>query len=122
MTTRRRKQKPELLGVHGIVLASADPAKLARRWTALTGLEPLRRTRREILLGGPALFVLIRKVAGSTDRIEEVHLAVKEIAVTRRKTNRDPVGGDSWKKSLGDLEVVMRQFRRAPARTWRRRS
>jgi hypothetical protein len=118
----RRKAKPELLGIHGIVFRSADPPADARRWTEITGLEPLRRTRREIVLGGPELFVVVRKATPrSVEGLEEVHLAVEDIGVTRRKASPDPLGGDSWKKRLSGFDLVMRQFRRPPARIWRRK-
>jgi hypothetical protein len=121
----KRKAKPvaaELLGFHGVVFRSADPAALARRWTELTGLEPLRKSRREIVLGGPELFVVLRKAARSeAEGLAELHIAVKEIDVPRRKARPDPLGGDSWGKTLGGFDLVVRQFRRPPARGWRRK-
>lgn len=115
----RRRPPPKLLGIHGVVLRSADPTALARRWTELTGMEPLRRSRREIVLGGPELFVILRK--GGADAVEELHLAVKEIAATRRRTRPDPLGGDSWEKSLGAFSLIVREFRRPPSLRWRRK-
>ena len=118
----RRKAKPELLGIHGIVFRSADPPADARRWTELTGLTTLRKTRREIVLGGPELFIVLRRATRtSAEGLEEIHLAVKDIALTRRKSSPDPLGGDSWRKHLSDIELVMRQFRRPPAPAWRRK-
>ena len=117
-----RKARPELLGFHGLVLRSADPAALARRFTELTGLEPLRKSDREIVLGGPELFVVLRKPALSeADGLVELHLAVKEIDVLRGKAQPDPLGGDSWKKTLGGFDLVLRQFRRPAAPSWRRK-
>jgi hypothetical protein len=117
VTRSGKKLRPEPLGIHGLVFSSARPASLARRWIELTGLKPLRRSRSEIVLGGPELFVVVRKRrAISATRLEEVHIAVEEIAVTRRKTLPDPLGGDSWKRMLGDLALVVREFRRPPAR------
>lgn len=111
-----------LLGVHGLVFSSADPNALAARWEELTGLRPLRRSRREIVLGGPELFVTVRKARkSSADALEEVHVAVQEIAATRRKAKGDALGGDSWTRSVGAFELVVRQFRRPPAKAWRRR-
>ena len=119
---KRRNRDAGLLGVHGIVLSSADPAALAARWRKLTGLAPLSRSRREIVLGGPELFVIVRKNRGaSTDALEEVHLAVEDIAATRRKAARDALGGDSWSRSVGAFDLVVRQFRRPPGKAWRRR-
>jgi hypothetical protein len=119
---RKRKEKPELLAIHGAVLGAPDPAALARRLAALTGLEPLRRTRDEVVLGGPELFVIVRKRArSSAGALEEIHVAVKEIGATRRKATPDPLGGDSWKRTAGDFVLVVRQFRRPPSRRWRRK-
>jgi hypothetical protein len=106
------------LGIHGVVLRSADPAALARRWTELTGMEPFRRSRREIVLGGPELFVIVRK--GRADAVEELHLAVKKIAAGGRRTRPDPLGGDSWEKSLGAFSLIVREFRRPPSARWRK--
>ncbi|HVE66354.1 MAG TPA: hypothetical protein VNC59_07220 [Thermoanaerobaculia bacterium] len=117
-----RNRDAGLLGVHGIVLSSPDPEALAARWQTLTGLVPLRRSRREIVLGGPELFVVVRRGRRtSTDTVLEVHLAVEDIAATRRKSTRDALGGDSWSRSVGAFDLVVRQFRRPPAKAWRRR-
>jgi hypothetical protein len=118
----RRKAGLELLGFHGVVLRSTDPASLARRLTQLTGLEPLRKSRREIVLGGPELFVVLRRaVRSEAEGLAELHVAVREISVGRRKARPDPLGGDSWSENLDGFDLVVRRFRRPPARTWRRR-
>lgn len=113
---------PGLLGIHGLVFSSADPSAFAERWSALAGLTALSRSRREIVLGGPELFVTVRKAkAGSADSLEEVHLAVEKIAATRKERREDALGGDSWSRSVGAFDLVVRQFRRPPRRAWRRR-
>ncbi len=62
-------------------------AALAEEWRSLSGLGPLRKTRGGYVLGGPELFVIVRKGrAASADTLEEVHLAVEDVAATRRKT------------------------------------
>ena len=119
-----KKKAPSLLGVHGLVFSSAEPEALAKRWSRLTGLGVLRRSRREIVLGGPELFVTIRRAVGKSapaDSIEEVHLAVEEIGATGRKSEKDSLGGESWSRTLGSLVLFVREFRRPPARNWRRR-
>ena len=122
----RRKKKsrskgPELLGIHGLVFSSADPNALAERWSELTGSTPLRRSRRDIVLGGPELFVTVRRSKkGSADSLEEVHMAVEEIGPTRKAAREDALGGDSWSRRVGEFVLVVRQFRRPPSRSWRR--
>ena len=114
--------KRNLLGFHGLVFRSADPRRLAEKWRSLSGLGPLRKIRGGYVAGGPELFVLVRKGrAASPDALEEVHLAVKDVALTRRKIVRDPLGGDSWSRSLGTFDLVVRQFQRPPTPSWRRR-
>jgi hypothetical protein len=117
-----RKREPELLGFHGLVLRSADPPALAQQWMNLTGMPVLRRTAREIILGrGPELFVAIRRSrAGVGDGIVEVHLAVKRLVGAGRRGERDPLGGDSFSRSAGELRLTMREFRRPPAPRWRK--
>lgn len=122
MSKKGEGRDPGLLGIHGLVFSSADPGAFAERWSALTGLTALRRSRREIVLGGAELFVAVRKAkAGSADVLEEVHLGVEEIAVTGRKRREDALGGDSWSRRAGTFDLVVRQFRRPPAKAWRRR-
>lgn len=119
-----KKKRPSLLGVHGLVFSSAEPEALAKRWSRLTGLGVLRSSRREIVLGGPELFVAIRRAVGKAppaESIEEVHLAVEEIGATGRRSERDSLGGESWSRTLGSLVLFVREFRRPPARKWRRR-
>lgn len=119
-----KNKAPSLLGVHGLVFSSVEPEALAKRWSRLTGLGVLRRSRREIVLGGPELFVTIRRAVAKSapaDSIEEVHLAVEEIGGTGRKSEKDSLGGESWSRTLGSLVLFVREFRRPPARKWRRR-
>lgn len=119
---RGRSRDAGLLGVHGLVFSSADPDNLAALWERLTGLAPMRRSRREIVLGGPELFVIVRKGRkASFDALEEVHMAVEDVRATGKKSVEDALGGDSWSRSLGAFDLVVRQFRRPPAKAWRRR-
>lgn len=119
-SVRRKNAVP--LGFHGLVFRSANPRRLAEEWRSLSGLGPLRKTRGGYVLGGPELFVIVRKGrAASADALEEVHLAVENAAETRRKTAEDPLGGDSWSRRLGTFELVVRQFQRAPSASWRRK-
>jgi hypothetical protein len=119
-----KNKKPTLLGVHGLVFSAADEKALAEKWSRLTGLPVFRRNRREIVLGGPELFVTVRraraKPAGA-DSLQEVHLAVEEIAATGRESRKDALGGDSWSRAVGSVVLVVREFRRPPSKTWRRR-
>jgi hypothetical protein len=114
------KRQTELLGFHGLVLGSSDPDALARLWAELTGLPVLRRSRREIVLGhGPELFVTIRRIRrGEPDRVEEAHLAVKELAGTRRRGAADALGGDSWRRPAGPVGLVVRELARPPGAGW----
>lgn len=120
----KKTKRPTLLGVHGLVFSTAEPEALAEEWSRLTGLPVFRRSRREIVLGGPELFVTVRRTHGKpagADSLEEVHLAVEEIAATGRKSRKDALGGDSWSRVLGSVVLVVREFRRSPSKTWRRR-
>jgi hypothetical protein len=119
-----KKKRATLLGVHGLVFTSTEPDALAKEWSRLTGLRVLRRSRREVVLGGPELFVSVRRARrGSVgpDSLEEVHLAVEAISSTGRKSRRDALGGDSWSRALAPIVLVVREFRRPPAKAWRRR-
>ncbi len=117
-----RRSAAAVLGFHGLVFRSANPRRLAEEWRSLTGLGPLRKTRGGYVLGGAELFVIVRKGrAASADALEQVHLAVEDVAATRRKTAEDPLGGDSWSRRLGSLELVVRQFQRPPSGPWRRK-
>jgi hypothetical protein len=119
-----RRQPLELVGIHGLEIRSADPAALARRLSDLLGLPVLRRSRGEIVLGrGPELFIAVRRAGRSQpEGVEEVHVAVKEIAASRRKAREDALGGDSWTRPLDHaLSLTVREFRRAPGKAWRRK-
>lgn len=119
---RKSGRRSALLGFHGLVFRSADPRRLAEEWRSLSGIGPLRKTREGYVLGGPELFVIVRKGrAASADTLDEVHLAIENVAATRRKTVEDPLGGDSWSRRLGSLDLVVRQFQRAPSGSWRRK-
>lgn len=119
---KRKDRESGLLGFHGLVFSSPDPTALARRWEELTGLRPLRRSRREVVLGGPELFVVVRRARpGSPESLDEVHLAVDELAATGRRGEPDALGGDSWSRRAGASVLVVRQFRRPPGRKWVRR-
>ncbi len=50
----------------------------------------------------------------SAETIEEVHVAVEEIGAIRKKVESDALGGDSWTRSVGAFQLVVRQFRRPP--------
>ena len=118
-----KKRQPDLLGFHGLVLGSTDPQALAVRWQELTGLPVLRRSRREFVLGhGPELFVTIRRLRrGEPDRLLEAHLAVKDLAKTRRSGEPDALGGDSWRRRAGSLDLVLRELARPPGAGWRKK-
>lgn len=118
-----KKRPPDLLGFHGLVLGSPEPEALAARWAELTGLPALRRSRREVVLGsGPELFVTIRRLRrGEPERILEAHLAVRELAKTRRKGKPDALGGDSWRRRAGALDLVVRELARSPGAGWRKK-
>jgi hypothetical protein len=118
-----RRRGLDLLAIHGIVLRSADVESLAKRLRGLLGLPVFRRTRREIVLGhGAELFNALRRATRSRgEGIEELHIAVKEIAPARRTACEDPLGGDSWTRPLGNgLSLTVRQFRRPPRKAWRK--
>lgn len=120
----RARHGLDLLAIHGIAIRSSDVESLAKRLRGLLGLPVLRRTHREVVLGhGPELFIAVRRATGSRpEGIEEFHVAVKEVAPARRQARRDPLGGDSWTRSLtNELSLTVRQFRRPPNRGWRRK-
>jgi len=123
---KRIRKRPVPLAFHGIAIRSRDPKKTARRLRELLGWSVLSRTRREVVLGaGPELFLAIRTSppdASESERVDEIHLAVKEIGRSRRRTEKDPLGGDSWiAEILPSLTLVSREFRRAPSPRWRRK-
>ncbi len=112
------------LGFHGLTLRARDPEALAGTCRALLGWEVLRRRRGGIILGaGPELFLEIRRAGrGKPAGVEEVHLAVKHLDESRRRSRPDSLGGDSWTRPLTDvLALTVREFRRAPAAKWRKR-
>lgn len=116
----KRPAPPTLLGFHGLVFRSGDPLAVARRWRELTSLPVLKTSSREVTLGGPELFVTVRRgPRGSPDRLEEIHLAVEDVGATRRKAAPDALGGDSWLRRVGAFELVVRELTRAPARSWK---
>ncbi|MEP6800932.1 MAG: VOC family protein [Acidobacteriota bacterium] len=117
-------KEPTPLGFHGLTVRARDPEALAETWRALLGWEVLRRRRGVIVLGaGPELFVEIRLPSrGKPEGVEEVHLAVKNLDRSRRRSRPDRLGGDSWTRPLTDLvSLTVREFRRAPAPQWRKR-
>lgn len=110
-----RSHLGEPLGFHGVVLPSDDPARDARRWASALGLEVLRRSSREVVLGrGPELFVsFVRAPAGSP---VELHLAVEGLRA--RSARADDLGGDGVTHDLGSVRVTVREFRRPPSGRW----
>ena len=118
-----KKRLPDLLGFHGLVLGSPDFQVLAGRWAELTGLPVLRRSRREIVLGhGPELFVTIRRLRrGEPDQLLEAHLAVRELAKTGRPGEPDALGGDSWQRRAGSIDLIVRELARVPGAGWRKK-
>jgi hypothetical protein len=117
-------KRSERLGFHGIVVVADDPTASARRWRELAAFPVLRRTRSEVVLGaGPELFVALRRPRrGEKPGVVELHLAVKEIARTRRRAAPDALGSDSWARPLREGgRLVVREFKRAPGRLWRKK-
>ena len=113
----------ERRGFHGIVVRASDPEACARRWTELAGFSVLRRSRSEIVLGaGPELFVSIRRArAGELPGILELHLAVEKLRATRRRGEKDALGGISWRRELTDgVALVVREFTEAPKPRWKK--
>ncbi|HEX4441923.1 MAG TPA: hypothetical protein VH854_17750 [Thermoanaerobaculia bacterium] len=110
----------EVLGVHGVVLEVEDPDSESRRWRHALGLSVLRRRRREIVLGGPAFFVVLRRAPGRS-AVAELHLAVKELSGASRAI--DPLGGRHAAVALGHdlkgLRLIVRQLVAPPSPTWR---
>jgi len=116
-----KRTAPTPLAFHGIGIRARDPEALARRLRRLLGWDVLRRTSREVVLGGgPELFIAIRRGSpGGTEGVDELHLAVEGIPRSRRKTEEDPLGGDSWSAAIGNgLTLTVREPKRAPARRW----
>jgi hypothetical protein len=120
--TAKRTVSP--LAFHGVTIRSADPEAAARRCRSLLGWRVLRRSSREIVLGeGPELFLWIRRAGmGEREGVEEIHLAVENLATARRAARPDALGGDSWTRPLADsLALTLREFLRAPAARWRKK-
>jgi len=119
VTAKRRGFTP--LAFHGVVIRARDPRALARKLREVLGWGVLRASSREIVLGdGPELWIAIRPSPKSeSESVAELHLAVKDIARSRRKAEEDPLGGDSWSAEIGNaLTLTVREPKRAPARSW----
>jgi len=109
-------KRPEFLGLHGVVVVSARPARDAAEWARRGRLPVLRRSAREIRLGvGPELFIAFRKGRVERPTVTELHVAVRNLEGLGRA---DAMGGDSLAFSLQGLRLVLRQFRRGPHRAW----
>jgi len=117
----KKKIRPVPVAFHGITFRARDPEALARRARAILGWPVLRKTRREIVLGdGPELF--LRIVRGEPDGVVELHLAVEKLSKSRRRTERDDLGGDSCSEDLIEgLALTLREFKRAPGRKWNKK-
>jgi hypothetical protein len=118
------KRFPTAVTFHGLTIRASDSRALARRLRDILGWPTLRSSPREIVLGeGPELF--LRIVPGSRtarDGVAEVHLAVKDLAKTRRQNREDALGGDSLRDELSEgFDLVQREFRRAPSARWKRK-
>jgi hypothetical protein len=111
----------ELLGIHGVVIRTPRLGAW-RSWSKRLGLPVLRRNRREIVFAqGPEIFVTLRK--GRPDepvRLLELHLAVERISA-RAKRSDDPMGGEVVVRPLAGFDLVLREFRRPPNASWRRK-
>ena len=119
-----RRRPPTPLAFHGVAIRSRDPRRLARRLRALLGWGVLRESAGETVLGdGPELWIAIRRAAkGSPEGVDELHLAVEKIGRSRRKTEEDALGGDSWWAPVeAALTLVVRELRRAPRKAWVKR-
>lgn len=115
------RKKPVPLAFHGVTIACADPASAARAWQRLLRLPVLRKSPREVLLGaGPELFLRFRRRSGPP-RVDELHLAVEDLAPFRRPSSPDALGGDSFSRTLEGATLVVRQFERAPRSPWKKR-
>jgi hypothetical protein len=73
-----------------------------------------------ILGAGPELFVRFRRRSGAPS-VEDLHLAVQEIAAFRRPVSEDALGGRSFARDLPGAALVLRQIERAPGRRWKKR-
>jgi catechol 2,3-dioxygenase-like lactoylglutathione lyase family enzyme len=111
----------EPLGFHGVTIACADPAASAEKWRRLLRLPVLRRAPGEVVLGGgPELFVRFVRRSGPA-RVEEVHLAVDDLAAFRRGSASDALGGDSFSRELDGATLLVRRFARPPRPRWKRK-
>ena len=117
------KKRPTPVAFHGIAVRVRDPRAAARRIRGVLGWRVLFETSREIVLGdGPELFLSLRRAGGNTrSGVEEMHLAVEKLALSRRKSRADALGGDSWTVDIADgVSLVVRELRRAPGKRWRK--
>ncbi|HYK43214.1 MAG TPA: hypothetical protein VE007_12560 [Thermoanaerobaculia bacterium] len=120
----KKKNAPVPVAFHGIAIRAVDPDAVARRAAAMLGWPVLRRSRAEIILGdGPELFLrIVRARRGENEGLAELHLAVEELAKSRRKTVPDPLGGDSRTGELmRGVALTLREFKRAPAGAWKKK-
>jgi hypothetical protein len=112
-----------VLGGHGLVVEVADPRREARLWRRALGLRELRASRREVVLGSVAFFVVLRRSTGAP-RVAEVHVAVEQLE--GRGLRADELGGRSRASDPAGVRLVVRQLTGPPARAWlprrRRRS
>ena len=107
-----------LLGMHGVTLRVDDLASAVRVIRRALGLEVLRRTRGEVVLGsGPECFVRLRR--GDRPGVEEVHVAVRELESGVGKP--DALGGRSVERRISGLSLIVRQFEAEPDPRWRRK-
>ena len=112
----------EWLGFHGVEIRARRLTAAARAWSRRTGLKTRFRRHDRIVLGpGPELFVDIRRArSGQAEGVVKLHLAVRHIEAWRRKISPDDLGGDGFDVRIDALVVAVREFRRSPARRWRR--
>jgi hypothetical protein len=117
----KKKKRPVPVAFHGIAFRARHPEALARRAREIFGWKILRKTRSEIVLGdGPELF--LRIVRGEPDGVVELHLAVENLSKSRRRTERDDLGGDSRSENLIEgVALTLREFKRAPGPKWRKK-
>lgn len=108
-----------VLGGHGLVIDVENPEFEARRWRRALALPVLRRNRREVVLGGPAFFVVLRRAKGRA-AVAEIHVAVKEISGVSRTT--DALGGRSAAADLDGTRLIVRQIVAPPSPAWRPRT
>lgn len=120
----KKKDAPVPVAFHGIAIRANDPDAVARKAAGILGWPVLRRRRGEIVLGdGPELFLrILRARRGEREGVSELHLAVEQLAKTRRKTEPDALGGDSrTDEILEGVALTLRDFQRAPKGTWKKK-